>query len=340
MRSAPASSASHRTTSPGSPTGPCSPSCAAASTTPAGSTGPPNTRFRQPDAMTALLNDSGRDIAIEQVIQFFFAEQWSARCALTAPSARSASSATSPSSSATTPPTSGRTPKSSSSTTSANPRASPVFRPTTSPPPASAGAIRSTTGALLEERGFDWWVARIRRSLALYDIVRLDHFRGFEAFWSIAADEETAINGHWVKAPGHALFKRLKEIFGDLPFIAEDLGLITPEVDELREYFGMPGMRILQFGFAERGGHTLSAASLRRQHRRLHRHARQQHHARLVARRHHSRRAHQRRDLSRSRRPAERHEIVWAMIRAAADSVANIASIPCRTFSNSAAKRA
>ena len=59
---------------------------------------------------------------------------------------------------------------------------------------------------LLQERGFDWWVARIRRALTLYDIIRLDHFRGFEAYWSIAAEEETAINGQWVKAPGHALF--------------------------------------------------------------------------------------------------------------------------------------
>jgi 4-alpha-glucanotransferase len=107
----------------------------------------------------------------------------------------------------------------------------------------------------LQENGFDWWVARIRRALTLYDEVRLDHFRGFEAYWSIPADELTAVNGQWVKAPGHALFNRLKEIFGELPFIAEDLGLITKEVDELREYFGMPGMRILQFGFADRGGH-------------------------------------------------------------------------------------
>jgi 4-alpha-glucanotransferase len=107
----------------------------------------------------------------------------------------------------------------------------------------------------LKLRGFDWWVARIRRSLALYDSIRLDHFRGFEAYWSIAADEETAINGQWVKAPGHELFQRLKEVFGDLPFVAEDLGVITPEVDELREHFGMPGMRILQFGFSGRGAH-------------------------------------------------------------------------------------
>lgn len=107
----------------------------------------------------------------------------------------------------------------------------------------------------LKERGFDWWVARIRRSLALYDMIRLDHFRGFEAYWSIAAEDETAINGQWVKAPGHELFQRLKEVFGELPFVAEDLGLITPEVDELREHFCMPGMRILQFGFSDRGSH-------------------------------------------------------------------------------------
>ncbi|HEV2647583.1 MAG TPA: 4-alpha-glucanotransferase [Acidobacteriaceae bacterium] len=107
----------------------------------------------------------------------------------------------------------------------------------------------------LKQRGFDWWVARIRRTLALYDMVRLDHFRGFEAYWSIAMEEETAMNGQWVKAPGHELFQRLKEVFGELPFIAEDLGLITPEVDELREHFGMPGMRILQFGFGDRASH-------------------------------------------------------------------------------------
>lgn len=108
---------------------------------------------------------------------------------------------------------------------------------------------------ILRERGFDWWVARMRRALALHDMVRLDHFRGFEAYWSIAVEEETAINGHWVKAPGNELFLRLKEALGDLPFVAEDLGLITPEVEDLRERFNMPGMRILQFGFGDRGAH-------------------------------------------------------------------------------------
>ena len=106
---------------------------------------------------------------------------------------------------------------------------------------------------VLQSRGFDWWVARVRRSLALYDMLRLDHFRGFEAYWAIAAEEPTAIQGKWVKAPGLELFERLKEVFGELPFIAEDLGLITPEVDELRERYGMPGMRVLQFGFSDRG---------------------------------------------------------------------------------------
>ncbi len=109
--------------------------------------------------------------------------------------------------------------------------------------------------SLLQERGFGWWVERFRRALTLYDSVRLDHFRGFEAFWSISAEEETAMNGQWVKAPGQALFARLKEVLGKLPFLAEDLGLITPEVDDLRERFGMPGMRILQFAFAELGQH-------------------------------------------------------------------------------------
>jgi 4-alpha-glucanotransferase len=108
---------------------------------------------------------------------------------------------------------------------------------------------------VLKERGFDWWVARVRRSLALYDMIRLDHFRGYEAYWSIAADEPTAIHGQWVKAPGLELFQRLQDVFGALPFIAEDLGLITPEVDELREHFGIPGMRVLQFGFSDRGAH-------------------------------------------------------------------------------------
>jgi 4-alpha-glucanotransferase len=109
---------------------------------------------------------------------------------------------------------------------------------------------------MLQTRGFDWWVDRMRRTHVLYDIIRLDHFRGFEAYWAIPAEDETAIHGEWVKAPGAALFTVLKEKLGDLPIIAEDLGMITREVDALRERFGFPGMRVLQFGFSDRPAHN------------------------------------------------------------------------------------
>jgi len=108
---------------------------------------------------------------------------------------------------------------------------------------------------VLEEHGFDWWVARIRRACALYDIVRLDHFRGFEAYWAIPADEATAVNGAWIKAPGLKLFKALESALRPLPLVAEDLGLITPEVDALRLEMRMPGMKVIQFGFSDKGAH-------------------------------------------------------------------------------------
>ncbi|HEY0784826.1 MAG TPA: 4-alpha-glucanotransferase [Acidobacteriaceae bacterium] len=108
----------------------------------------------------------------------------------------------------------------------------------------------------LAASGFDWWVARVRRATEIYDMVRLDHFRGFEAFWSIPGEDETAQHGHWVKAPGHELFRQMEKELGTLPFVAEDLGVITQEVDALRRAFGLPGMRILQFGFGDRGAHT------------------------------------------------------------------------------------
>ncbi|MGD0830315.1 MAG: 4-alpha-glucanotransferase [Terracidiphilus sp.] len=102
---------------------------------------------------------------------------------------------------------------------------------------------------------FTWWTARIRRACALYDIVRLDHFRGFEAYWAIPASEPTAINGNWVKAPGRELFAALEAALGPLPLVAEDLGLITPEVEALRHELGLPGMKVLQFGFSDTGAH-------------------------------------------------------------------------------------
>jgi len=97
---------------------------------------------------------------------------------------------------------------------------------------------------------YRWWVERIRQTLSLVDIVRVDHFRGFEAYWEIPAHEATAVNGRWVKGPGAPLFEAINKALGKLPIIAEDLGVITPEVDALRTRFGFPGMKVLQFGFA------------------------------------------------------------------------------------------
>ena len=96
---------------------------------------------------------------------------------------------------------------------------------------------------------FAWWVERIRRTFELVDIVRIDHFRGFAAYWEIKATEPTAINGRWVNGPGAALFKAIARDLGPLPIIAEDLGVITPDVVALRKRFHLPGMRILQFAF-------------------------------------------------------------------------------------------
>jgi 4-alpha-glucanotransferase len=108
---------------------------------------------------------------------------------------------------------------------------------------------------VLAAHGFDWWIARIRRACELYDIVRLDHFRGFEAYWAIPASEETAVNGEWIKAPGLSLFRALEAALGPLPLVAEDLGMITAEVDALRLALGLPGMKVLQFGFGNKGAH-------------------------------------------------------------------------------------
>ena len=108
---------------------------------------------------------------------------------------------------------------------------------------------------VLRAQGFDWWVQRIARSCQLYDIVRLDHFRGFESYWSIPAEEQTAIHGKWIKAPGLELFRTLEATLGPLPLVAEDLGMITRAVDRLRIELGMPGMRVIQFGFSDKGAH-------------------------------------------------------------------------------------
>ena len=97
--------------------------------------------------------------------------------------------------------------------------------------------------------GFAWWIQRLQAMRAMVDIVRLDHFRGFEAYWEVPASEKTAVNGRWVKGPGADFFRALQKEFGELPIIAEDLGMITEEVYALRDQFGFPGMKVLQFSF-------------------------------------------------------------------------------------------
>jgi 4-alpha-glucanotransferase len=101
----------------------------------------------------------------------------------------------------------------------------------------------------MRANGFAWWIRRLRAAFDLFDIVRIDHFRGFEAYWEVPAKEKTARNGRWVKGPGSDLFKTLIDALGPLPVVAEDLGVITPDVEALRDSFGFPGMKILQFAF-------------------------------------------------------------------------------------------
>lgn len=98
--------------------------------------------------------------------------------------------------------------------------------------------------------GFKWWIDRVRATLETVDVVRIDHFRGFAACWEIPGGDKTAERGRWVEAPGKDLFTAIKNALGELPIIAEDLGVITPDVEALRDSFGFPGMRILQFAFS------------------------------------------------------------------------------------------
>ncbi len=108
---------------------------------------------------------------------------------------------------------------------------------------------------VMKQRGYQWWIRRLRWATKNCDYIRLDHFRGFDQFWEIPAGEVTAVNGRWVDGPRDDLFLKLREALGGLPFFAEDLGYITPEVHALRERLQIPGMAVLQFGFGDEGAH-------------------------------------------------------------------------------------
>ncbi len=101
----------------------------------------------------------------------------------------------------------------------------------------------------LKESGYGWWLAKVGHCLKLYDLLRIDHFRGFVAYWEVPAGEKNAVRGRWVKAPAMDFFDRLTSRFGSLPLIAEDLGTITPDVHEVMDRFGIPGMKVLLFAF-------------------------------------------------------------------------------------------
>lgn len=103
--------------------------------------------------------------------------------------------------------------------------------------------------AAMRKSNFDWWISRVAFTLRTVDIVRIDHFRGFAASWEVPGGDKTAENGRWVEVPGKELFGTLRQHLGELPVIAEDLGVITPDVEELRDGYGFPGMKILQFAF-------------------------------------------------------------------------------------------
>lgn len=105
----------------------------------------------------------------------------------------------------------------------------------------------------LHAQGYAWWIQRLRAAFELFDVVRIDHFRGFDAYWEVPGDAATAVNGRWAKGPGAALFEAIAAALGPLPIVAENLGVITPEVEALRERFGFPGMSILQFAFGGDG---------------------------------------------------------------------------------------
>ncbi|MFN6569701.1 4-alpha-glucanotransferase [Dendronalium sp. ChiSLP03b] len=106
----------------------------------------------------------------------------------------------------------------------------------------------------LQKQDFKWWVQRFEAMLDYVDIIRIDHFRGFEAYWAVKQGEETAINGEWIEAPGEELFDAIKQKLGKLPVLAEDLGVITPEVEALRDKYEFPGMKVLQFAFGSDPG--------------------------------------------------------------------------------------
>lgn len=175
----------------------------------------------------------------------------------------------------------------------------------------------------MAEEDFAWWTARVRRALTQADVFRIDHFRGFAGYWEIPASCPTAVQGRWVPAPGKALFAAIERALGKVPIIAEDLGLITPDVIALRDGCGFPGMKILQFGFSSDGAHEFLP----------HNYGRDcvvytGTHDNDTARGWWNSATDRERKYAGSYLAADAHDIHWAMIRAACNSVAQRAVFP------------
>jgi 4-alpha-glucanotransferase len=175
---------------------------------------------------------------------------------------------------------------------------------------------------LLRQEHYRWWVARIRASLRFADVIRIDHFRGFAAYWEVPASEPTAIHGRWMPGPGRALFDAIRDALGDVPLVAEDLGFITPEVHELRRAIAIPGMKILQFAFGQVNSphlpHCYEPDTV----------VYTGTHDNDTARGWFDNTSDEEREMALAYLGAGREEIEWAMIRAAYTSVARTAIVP------------
>lgn len=187
----------------------------------------------------------------------------------------------------------------------------------------------------LAAQGYRWWIERIRATLQLVDIIRVDHFRGFEAYWEVPAEEETAINGRWIKAPGMELFETVERQLGELPILAEDLGVITPEVEALRDHFKFPGMKILQFAFDSKEAGGLDATNKFLPHN----HGRNAvvytgTHDNDTTRSWYRERTLEEKDLVRRYLARNDNDIVWDFIRLAMSSVARFAIVPFQDVLN------
>ncbi len=175
----------------------------------------------------------------------------------------------------------------------------------------------------MARENFAWWTDRVRRALTQADMFRIDHFRGFAAYWEIQASSPTAVDGQWLPGPGIALFDAIKKALGELPIIAEDLGLITPDVVKLRKDCGFPGMKILQFAFGSDGDHEFLPHNYGADYV-----VYTGTHDNDTARGWWSNASEKERHFAGSYLAANAADVHWAMIRAASNSIANMAIFP------------